>query len=49
MASPMKRRNFFLPERIWTALQDQAMAKQTTISEALRQLLVKALKLDEQK
>lgn len=47
--SYMKRRNFFLPDRIWDALVDRAKEKQTTVSEIIRQLLAKSLKLDERK
>lgn len=45
--SAMKRRNFFLPERIWSELQARATARQVSISEVIRQLLVEAMKLDE--
>jgi hypothetical protein len=41
----MKRRNFFLPERIWTELQAKAKARQVSVSEVIRDILVKALDL----
>lgn len=44
--SVMKRRNFFLPERVWEELQEKAKARQVSISEVLREILVKALELD---
>jgi len=49
MSTPMKRHNFFLPDRIWEGLQHQAMAKQMTISEVIRQMLTKSLDLDVKK
>ena len=42
----MVRRNFFLPPRIWDALQNRAIVEQTTISAVIRGLLVKSLGLD---
>ena len=45
----MKRRNFFLPDVLWTALQEQAAAKKTTISEVIRQILLTHLGLNEQR
>jgi hypothetical protein len=45
--SVMKRRNFFLPEKVWEQLQERAKARQVPVSEVLRQLLVEALKLNE--
>ena len=45
----MKRRNFFLPDALWSALQERAQAQKSTISEVVRQLLYKALGINEQR
>lgn len=41
--SVMKRRNFFLPERLWTELQEKAKARQVSVSEVIRQILEEGL------
>lgn len=42
--SVMKRRNFFLPERIWGDLQVIAKKRQVSVSEVIRMLLEEGLK-----
>lgn len=44
----MTRRNFFLPDPIFDALQTKANKTGTTMSEHLRAALIAYLKLDEQ-
>ena len=43
----MQRRNFFLPERVWVALKEKAVARQTTISDVIRQILMEQLGLND--
>lgn len=45
----MTRRNFFLPQRIWDALKEKAVARQTTVSEVIRQILTEYLGLNDSK
>lgn len=41
--SAMKRRNFFLPEKLWSQLSEQAKAKQVSVSEVIRRILEEGL------
>lgn len=41
--SAMKRRNFFLPDKLWVKLQEKAKARQVSISEVIRQILEEGL------
>ena len=42
----MTRRNFFLPDQIFTALKERADKTGLSMSELLRQALIKYLELD---
>ena len=41
--SAMKRRNFFLPEKLWSQLQEKAKTRQVSVSEVIRQILEEGL------